>query len=290
MPFTPVHALVALPFARRPWPLLSTGGRTWALTALTVGAMAPDLPLFLDVLWHGAHKGSSYSHRLPALPLVLMTTLIITALWVQRVRPPFLAALPRRSPGAVSPAPPVPPVPPVLPGERVLRSPAPAPARDRRIVEALVVIGAAVLGILSHLLWDDFTHRRGTAVQTWSVLREQLFDRPVYVYLQHGSSALGVLVLLAVAYGWYRRAVPAAAPRRLRSLVVAIMAGAAAGVLGAVGRLLHDDVRVTAYSLARLAATFPVLGAVLGLLVWALVVGVPVRDGSLERPYSGAHI
>ena len=284
MPFTPVHALVALPFAGRPWSALSSEGRTWALTAVTVGAMTPDLPLFVDVLWPGAHVGSSYSHRWPLFPVVLLVSLAVTALWVRRVRPPFLAALPRRRSGAGQPAEPVPE------GQGVAGSPPRARARGRRFAETLVVIGAAMLGILSHLLWDDFTHRRGTAVQTWSVLRESLFDRPVYSYLQHGSSALGVLVLLAVAYGWYRRALPVAAPRRLRSLAVAITAGAAAGAIGAVARLLHDDVRVSAYSLARLAATFPVLGAVLGLLVWALAAGTPVRDRSLERPYSGAPI
>ena len=275
MPFTPAHAIVALPFARRPWSTLSTGGRTWALTALSVGAMAPDLPLFLDVLWPGAEEGAVHTHRWPFLPVVLVATLAVTALWVQRVRPPFLAALPRRRAGQV-------------PSGRTVPSP-PLP-RGRHVAEALVVVGAAVLGILSHLLWDDFTHLRGTAVQTWSVLRELVLDRPVYVYLQHGSSLLGVLVLLAVAYGWFRDAALVTTPRRLRSLVVAVTMGAGIALIAAVARLLHDDARVSVYSLARLAATFPVLGAVLGLLVWALAVGVPVRDGSLERPYSGAPI
>lgn len=269
MPFTPVHAIVALPFARRPWSALSSSVRTWALTALAVGAMAPDLPLFLDVVWPGAQEGAVHTHRWPFFPVVLLLALAVTALWVVRVRPPFLAALPCR--GEVV-------------RERTLLG------RDGVVGPrggVLVVVAAAALGVLSHLLWDDVTHLRGATVQAWPLLRELLFDRPVYVYLQHGSSLLGVALLLVVACRWFRRAVTVAAPRHLRSLCVAIAAGAVAGALGAVVRLLGEGAAVSVYALARLAATFPVLGAALGLTLWALVVGVPERSMSMECSDSG---
>ncbi len=44
MPFTPIHAIVALPFARTPLPA----------GAVAVGAMAPDLPLFFP--WVGSYE------------------------------------------------------------------------------------------------------------------------------------------------------------------------------------------------------------------------------------------
>ncbi|WP_066460233.1 DUF4184 family protein [Sanguibacter suarezii] len=284
MPFTPAHAIVALPFARRPWSALSSDMRTWALTAVAVGAMAPDLPLFADVVWPGAQEGAVHTHRWPFFPLVLVVALIVTALWVLRVRPAFLAALPRRYPAVGSQRN-------AHPRGDVDRPPS-SPARADRVVGplggVLVVVAAATLGLLSHLLWDDVTHLRGATVQAWPLLREPLLGRPVYVYLQHGSSMLGVLVLLVAAARWFRRAVPVAAPRRLGSLAMAITAGVATGMAGATARLLHDDADVSAYSLARLAATFPVLGAAVGLTLWALVVGAPARTVSMECSDSGA--
>lgn len=287
MPFTPVHALVALPLAARPWARVSTSTRTWALSALAVGAMAPDLPLFLDVLWPGAEDGAVHTHRWQFLPVVLVLALAVTALWVRRVRSPFLAALPRR--GASQSTPTAASRRGVGPGG--LDSPD-HPDRPGRWtpVGGLLVVGMALLGILSHLLWDDVTHLRGAAVQAWPLLREPMLGRPVYVYLQHGSSLLGVLALSAAALVWFRRAVPVPAPRHLRSLLVATMAGAAVGLVAAAARLVHDDAGVSVYALARLAATFPVLGSAIAVTVWALVVGAPVQAVSMERSGSGAPI
>lgn len=251
VPYTPVHALVSLPLAGRcARRALSPNLLLWALPAFAVGAMVPDAPLFLDVLVPGADELARPTHRLLGVVTVdLALALVFTALWVLVVRGPFLAALPRRSaPGPGAPARTAPP-----------------------LAVAGAVVGFAVAGTLTHILWDDFTHLRGTAVQTWDVLRTPVAGVMAYKYLQHGSSLVGCVTITALTVRWWRRAEPVAQPQHLRSAVLAVCAGATVGMVGAVVRLVATDHAVTAFSLARLAATYPVLGAGVGLVVWATV-------------------
>lgn len=283
VPYTPVHALVALPFARRgARSRLTEPVRRWALPALVAGTMVPDAPIFLDVLWPGADELGHVTHGIvAALTLDVVLALALAALWVAVVGPAVLGALPRRSPvvrGAEEP---------VLDARRAEQGRAGA-ARAAGAVGAVgvaTVVAAAVLGIFSHLAWDDVTHLRGHAVQAWDVLREPLAGRPLYVYLQHGSSALGVLALLGAAIWWWRRAAPVVAPQHLRSAVVAVLVGAGIGLLGAVVRLAAEPAGVTLYALARRSATYPVLGAALAIVVWAAVLRVrAVRSRTVSEP------
>ncbi|MDF2849291.1 MAG: hypothetical protein K0R97_3273 [Oerskovia sp.] len=254
VPYTPVHALVSLPLAgRRARRALPPDLLLWALP----GAMVPDAPLFLDVLVPGTDELARPTHRLLGVVTVdLALALALTALWVLVVRGPFLAALPRRS--------------------------APVPDESTRTAHPLAVAGAvvglAVAGTLTHVLWDDFTHLRGTAVQTWDVLRTPVAGVLAYKYLQHGSSLVGFVTIAVLTVRWWRRAEPVAQPQHLRSAVLAVcagavvgMVGAVVGMVGAVVRLVATDHAMTVFSLARLAATYPVLGAGIGLVAWAAV-------------------
>ena len=261
MPYTAVHVLVALPFARRDaLPSLPQDVRRWALPALVAGSTVPDVPTFVDVLWPGADELGHLTHGLPAaLTLDVGLALAFAALWVGVVGPAVLGALPRRSPAP--------------PGGELDR----AASGRGRAAGVLTVLMFAVAGILTHLAWDDVTHLRGSAVQAWDVLREPLAGRPLYKYLQHGSSALGMLALVAAVVWWWRRAQPVPAPQHLRSAVGAVLAGATAGVLGAVARLAAEPGGVTLYALARRSATYPVLGAALALVAWAVVLTVGQR-------------
>ena len=80
MPFTPSHAVVALPFVRTPLPP----------AAIAVGAMTPDLPLFVRGL------GPSYvqTHSLVSLPLTLLLALALLLLWRCVLRPASRALAP----------------------------------------------------------------------------------------------------------------------------------------------------------------------------------------------------
>src|SRR5690348_16124352 len=73
MPFTPSHAVVALPFIRTPL----------VPAAIAVGAMTPDLPLFVRGL--PLHYGRTHD---PAwLPLTVLVALVLLLVWRSVLRP-----------------------------------------------------------------------------------------------------------------------------------------------------------------------------------------------------------
>ena len=73
MPFTPSHAVVALPFVRTP--LIPA--------AIAVGSMAPDLPLFV----RGLPLGYGQTHDLAWIPATLVLALALLLVWRCILRP-----------------------------------------------------------------------------------------------------------------------------------------------------------------------------------------------------------
>lgn len=68
----------------------------------------------------------------------------------------------------------------------------------------LVVIFSIIIGSVSHLLWDGFTHQERLFVHWISFLREDISYAgktiPVYSFLQLASSALGAMVVVYAVY------------------------------------------------------------------------------------------
>jgi len=259
VPYTPVHTLVVLPLLgervrrRVPADILR-----WAVPAAAAGAMVPDAPIFLDVLVPGTGELGHGTHTVwAAFSVDLVLALLLATLWVRVLRSPVLGALPRRSRRADAPA---------LGARPALTAPT-----DPRVVLG-VTVAAAVVGTLTHLAWDDLTHLRGHAVQAWDVLREPVGGYALYKLLQHGSSAVGVLGLVVAAVVGWRRSQPAPS-RHLPSALLTAAAGVVVGLAGAVVRVLAEGTALSVYSVARLSATYPVLGAAVALVVWAVVVG-----------------
>ncbi|QNF33863.1 DUF4184 family protein [Adhaeribacter swui] len=65
-----------------------------------------------------------------------------------------------------------------------------------------VVLFSILIGTASHILWDSFTHHHGFFVENFKILSQAVSinksNIPVYKLLQHGSSLLGLLLILAV--------------------------------------------------------------------------------------------
>jgi len=85
----------------------------------------------------------------------------------------------------------------------------------------LLILLSLLAGIFSHLLWDSFTHGRGWMVHHLAILRTIPFQdfgsyRPLFNWLQHVSTALGIVALVAAYMRWSRDAEPQAVPERLR--------------------------------------------------------------------------
>jgi hypothetical protein len=172
MPFTVSHAVVALPAVRGPLPA----------AAVAAGAMAPDVPLFLPgVLSYAATHG---------VPSLLVTALpvaaILYAVWLVLLRPAAGALLPE-------------PVGSRLPPTWAHRS---RPTWRA----ALLALAALLLGVLTHVAWDAFTHEGRAGSALLPALAEPWGPLPGYRWIQYASSVGGLAVLGVAAIRWWRRA------------------------------------------------------------------------------------
>jgi hypothetical protein len=70
---------------------------------------------------------------------------------------------------------------------------------------------AVLFGALTHIIWDAFTHEDGRGVRMLPILGEsgpELGDSPWHLYrwLQHGSSVLGMAVVIMALWLWVSHA------------------------------------------------------------------------------------
>lgn len=196
MPFTPAHVAAVLPLTGRRRP-------RWVVpAALVIGSMVPDVLYFVPI-----RSDRTVSHSLTGLvTLDLALGLVFLALWRWVAAP-------------------------------AVRDLAPAPLRRRLPVpprvtwrEALWSVPGVLLGGLTHLVWDSFTHTDGWAVQRIPLLSSDP-GVPVFKLAQYASGVLGCAVVLAYCLTVQPRADGAregspSSTRRERQLVRAVLVGA----------------------------------------------------------------
>ena len=172
MPFTISHAAAAIPFRRT----------RLVLSALIVGTMSPDFEYFM----HGRLIGR-LSHNLQgAFEFCLPASLIVLAVFHWILKRPVVALLP-------------------------------CPVQQRIVfskfnfwpLSRLFLIAISILiGIATHLAWDNFTHSGRWAVEhigwfqkTTSVAGYSIAN---YKVAQHLSTVIGLALLAAWFLHWYR--------------------------------------------------------------------------------------
>lgn len=197
MPFTPSHAIVAIPFVRTP--LLPA--------AIAIGAMTPDLPLFVrftPLTYQVTHTNAVVSVVLALVLLVLWYGLLRPAVrelsptWLARRLPPEWDAIGRAAWDAVR-AP--------RPGARH------AVWRETAVFSQLVAL-SLFLGFVSHVVWDAFTHEGRWGLAVFPALDEAWGPLLGYKWLQYGSG-VGGLIVLAVCAAWWLRKAPSSGIRRV---------------------------------------------------------------------------
>lgn len=170
MPFTFSHPAIVLPLTYFP--------RKWfSLTGLVIGSLTPDFEYFLRM-----KVQSNYSHTLSGvfwfdLPLGILLAFIFHDI----VRNKLFYNLPT-----------------------FLKS---------KFLEFkdfnwnkyfkknwFVVIVSVIIGALSHIFWDSFTHDSGFFVQTIPSLKNKIdflgIQLPIFKILQHGCTIIGGLVII----------------------------------------------------------------------------------------------
>lgn len=172
MPFTVSHAAAILPF----------GGRLSA-SALVIGAMTPDLPLFAPFLPYTTEA----THTL--VGALLTNILVGFALFV--VWHGFFA----RPADWFAPS-----------GIRARLAPPQQPGLRRRLATAGQVFGvlcSLFVGGLTHQVLDWFTHEGTILTDRFAVFHAPVLGIPAYYFLQIALSVVGLVVMAAWALQWY---------------------------------------------------------------------------------------
>ena len=161
MPFTPSHAVVALPFVRTPL----------VPAAIAVGAMTPDLPLFVRVSPLG--YGRTHDLRVAAgdgaaRPRAAARVALRAASGGAELSPRWLAGrLPaewdRGAAGALR----------ETLGVRTMRAPGRPQRRSVSWRAVVLLVVSLALGVASHIVWDLFTHEGRGGVDLFPALAEQ---------------------------------------------------------------------------------------------------------------------
>ena len=181
MPFTPSHAVVALPFIRTPL----------VPAAIAIGAMTPDLPLFV----RGVGLNYSFTHTFANVVWTAVLAFVLFLVWRIVLRPAAPELAPRwlatRLPeewdeGGISAA-----------GRAV-------GVGEKRLYPLLLAV-SLILGVLSHIVWDLFTHEGRWGVQLLPALDAQWGPLTGFKWLQHGSSVLGLVIIGVWGLLWLRR-------------------------------------------------------------------------------------
>ncbi|WP_243227261.1 DUF4184 family protein [Microbacterium sp. CIAB417] len=179
MPFTPSHAVVALPFVRTPL----------VPAAIAVGAMTPDLPLFV----RGLPVTYGLTHDLRWLPVTLLVALALLLLWRALLRPAARELMPgplaERLPGAWD-----------APVRAIWRE-----TFGPSVGTVLLLVASLVIGVASHIAWDAFTHEGRLGSEIFPALEEPWGPLAGIKWLQHGSSAIGLAIIAVWAVLWLRR-------------------------------------------------------------------------------------
>lgn len=178
MPFTLTHTLAIVPLARR--------GNSLPAAALCIGAMIPDWSLFVPLGPHYTTMHTVTGIFSACIPLGLLLFILFRCLYRRALIELLPAAAQSR-----------------LDSFRCWQ----LTFSGRELLLAAVAVG---IGAATHLLWDAFTHAGRWGVEAVSLLSTSVFsigasDVQGYKLLQHGSSAIGLPLLLLLACRWLGR-------------------------------------------------------------------------------------
>jgi len=78
-----------------------------------------------------------------------------------------------------------------------------------------MIILSILVGVLTHLAWDSFTHSNTWIYRQWEMMHVRteipgLGATPLFKIFQHGSTVFGMGILFVWVLWWYQRAKPRA--------------------------------------------------------------------------------
>jgi hypothetical protein len=259
MPFTISHAAVALPFAR----LLA---RWRLLSAVIIGAMVPDFGLFFP--WH-VYRFETHSFVALwtfCLPVGAFTYWVFQYL----IKTPLYELLPD--------------------GAYARWQPFAPPAEFSSPRQWLLCACGLLLGAVSHLVWDAFTHENARGVRMIPWIEDPAVDIGSHHVsgvrlLQDGSSLMGLIIVLGfIAYALRQgreRPVPnrpLRAPERWLWVAIYLLAALGATVAWLIwARVGEPATRHSVIALATGIAVAALRGLAVALLGTSIVLTLRLR-------------
>jgi hypothetical protein len=241
MPFTVSHAAAVLPLR----------GRWLSSSALVIGAMVPDLPLFLPFLPYTTDATHTMLGTFVTNVLVGVALFVLWHGFFARPADWFAPSgirarlVPEQQPGL----------------RRRLRTPG----------QVLGVLISLLLGGVTHQVLDWFTHSGTVVTDRFPLFATPVAGMPMHYFLQIALSVVGLVVLAAWAVNWYLTVQPQPL-RRQPSVLGKIAArgalvGSAIAATIAAGWLVGGagSSAVFAMSVAPVAAVILVSVAIAGL-------------------------
>ncbi|RNL60407.1 DUF4184 family protein [Nocardioides marmoriginsengisoli] len=242
MPFTLSHPAAILLLRGTPLPV----------AAMVAGSMAPDAPMFLRL--RGAYD---VTHSLfGVLTVDLALSVVAVLFWFRMLRDPLVDLVP-----AIR--------------ERL------EPTVRYSSRQWALVVPAAVLGSLTHLAWDSFTHHGRWGAERVPLLRDSIAGHYGSEWAQYGSSVLGLLVVA----GWGLLAVRAR-PRTPRPATVPGLGLPAVGavLVLTVGSGVTAAITTAAPGIRMWLGQAAVVGTIIGAFCLLVVACVwRVRLGGRDR-------
>lgn len=239
MPFTLSHPAAVLPLRRLGLPM----------TVLVAASMVPDVPVFL-----GMPRVYEITHSLIGIvTLDLLMAVMAVAVWSFVMRDALVDLAPA-----------------------VVRSRLAHRVRPTRRDWVLSPV-AAVIGAMTHVAWDSFTHAGEWGVVRVDWLQEQHGELAGFKWAQYASGAIGLAIVAVAALRELRTLRPIDRPRPPRALPVATLPvavglAALAGIVSAV-RHMSSGLHAVAFN-----------GAVDSLIVLAVtLVAVTVAWNAVRR-------
>ena len=239
MPFTLAHSAAVVPFIKR---------HNMNAAALVLGSMAPDFEYFVRFEPVGIFGHSLGGLLYFNLPLCFLFAYVFHFI----VKKPLIVCLPR-------------------PLDNWFWNFAVKEWSLNNVWSVWIFTYSAVLGMGTHVLWDSFTHQSGWFVIQFPILLEVIhlgaITVPIFKVLQHGSTLVGLTILVAFCYSLRNQQTKA--PQVMASGIKGLYCGSIVLIGGAVclGMFLGHGSASTVYgAIGAYIITF-LNGIVLGTIV-----------------------
>lgn len=172
MPFTFSHPAIVLPFK-------NSIGKNLSMTGLIVGSLTPDFEYFIRLKIQSEFSHTLYGTFLFNLPIGLTLCFLFHLI----VKKPFIENLPSKL-------------------QRKFSEIKNSNWLDYFKRKWMVVIFSIIIGALSHILWDSFTHNNAYFVKLLNLDKTLAeINMPIYKVLQHGSTIIGGVYILNFIWG-----------------------------------------------------------------------------------------